>query len=68
MTFTHINSKGETYYLHHRSQMLKGGRMQDLYFFGKSISTKGTPLEEIPEGYIVVENPKTGLVCLKKDK
>ncbi len=57
---------GKTYYLHARTQKLKGGQEVNLYYFA------GTPgkgaLEALPSGYIVSENERTGLPLLKKDK
>lgn len=66
MAYTQINSKGETYYLHEFDAELKGGRIYRRHFFGKSISPKGTPLDAVPAGHIVVENARTGLLCLKR--
>ncbi|MCX6806486.1 MAG: hypothetical protein WCP56_03325 [Candidatus Saccharibacteria bacterium] len=66
MTYTHVNSKGQTYYLHSREVTLKGGRLQRIYFFAKEV--KPDAIDELPEGYIVVENTRTGLPILKKDR
>ena len=64
MAYTHVNSKNQTYYLHMRDVTLKGGRVQRIYFFAREI--KDGAIEALPEGYIVVENPRTGLPILKK--
>ncbi len=64
MAFSHVNSKGQTYYLHMRDVTLKGGRVQRIYFFGREV--KDGAIDALPEGYIVVENPRTGLPILKK--
>ena len=66
MAFSHTNSKGQQYLLHQKDVTLKGGRQQRIYFFAKAISPKGTPLDSVPAGYVVVENPRTGLPVLKK--
>lgn len=66
MAYTQINSKGETYYLHEFNSSLKGGRTYRNYFFGKAISAKGTPIDVVPAGRVVVENSKTGLLVLKR--
>ena len=66
MTYTHVNSKGQTYNLHSREVTLKGGRLQRIYFFAKEV--KPDAIDELPEGYIVVENTRTGLPILKKDR
>jgi hypothetical protein len=65
MAFT-VNSKksGKTYHLHERRQKLKGGQEVTLYYFA------GQPAEgaidQLPAGYEVSENAKTGLPLLKK--
>lgn len=64
MAFTHTNSKGQTYYLHQRDVTLKGGRIQRIYFFARE--QKEGVQDAMPEGYVVVENPRTGLPILKK--
>lgn len=64
MTFTQVNSKGQTYYLHEREVTLKGGRKQVIYFFGRE--AKEGAIDELPEGYEVIENTRTGLPILKK--
>ncbi|MFH1586229.1 MAG: hypothetical protein ABID38_00045 [Candidatus Diapherotrites archaeon] len=58
MGYEHKNSRGQQYYLH--SIEAKNGRT--LFFFSKK-SEKGI---DLPEGYGVTENPKTGLPLLKK--
>jgi len=64
MAYAHTNSKGQTYYLHRQEVTLKGGRLQTIYYFAKE--PKPTAIDEIPEGYIVIENTRTGLPILKK--
>lgn len=64
MAFSHVNSKGQTYYLHSREVTLKGGRQQRIFFFAREV--KDGAIDEMPEGYIVVENTRTGLPILKK--
>jgi len=66
MAYTHTNSKGQQYYLHQKDVTLKGGRLQRIYFFAKQVSSKGTPLDAMPAGRVVVENARTGLPVLKK--
>jgi len=66
MAYAHTNSKGQQYLLHQKDVILKGGRQQRIFFFAKEISSKGTPLDAVPAGYVVVENPRTGLPVLKK--
>ncbi|TAK89168.1 hypothetical protein EPO04_03655 [Patescibacteria group bacterium] len=64
MAYNHTNSKGQTYYLHQRDVTLKGGRQQRIYFFAREV--KDGAIDALPEGYVVVENPRTGLPILKK--
>jgi hypothetical protein len=64
MAYSHVNSKGTTYYLHKKDVTLKGGRQQTIYYFGKE--AKEGAIDEIPAGYKVIENEKTGLPILKK--
>ncbi len=64
MAFAHTNSKGQQYLLHQRDVTLKGGRVQRIYFFAREI--KEGAIDAMPEGYIIVENARTGLPILKK--
>jgi hypothetical protein len=53
------------YTLHTRNVELKGGRTQRIYFFARSKPKSGTPTE-MPPGYAVGVNTKTGLPYLRK--
>lgn len=65
MAYGYKNSKGQTYYLHQRDVKLRGsGKVQRIYFFARD-ERKGV-LDEVPAGYKVVENKKTGLPVLKR--
>lgn len=64
MAYQFKNSKGVTYYLHSRVVDLKGGRKQTIYYFAREI--RPGALDSLPEGYKVVETPKTGMPILKK--
>ncbi|MSR68674.1 hypothetical protein EXS66_02720 [Candidatus Saccharibacteria bacterium] len=64
MAFSHENSKGQTYYLHSKEVTLKGGRLQRIYYFGRE--AKEAAIDAMPDGYIIVENTRTGLPILKK--
>ena len=63
MAYSHKNSKGQTYYLHSKDVILRGGRKQTIYYFAKEV--KPGALDDLPEGKEVVENKKTGLPLLK---
>ena len=54
MVYEHTNSKGTKYYLHQKGR---------LYYFGK---VKKSNAIDMPEGFTIVENKKTGLPMLKK--
>lgn len=63
--FAAVSKKsGVTYYLHSKDVVLRGDREQTIYFFCKEI--KEGALAELPKGYIVGENTRTGLPLLKK--
>jgi hypothetical protein len=64
MSYSQINSKGQQYFLHMKDVTLKGGRLQRIYFFARDV--RDGACEAIPAGYIPVENPRTGLLVLKK--
>ena len=53
MVYEHTNSRGIKYYLHQKGK---------LFFFSKK---KDNGID-LPEGYDVVENPRTGLPMLRK--
>ena len=64
MSYSQTNSKGQQYFLHMKDVTLKGGRLQRIYFFARDV--RDGACEAIPAGYIPVENPRTGLLVLKK--
>lgn len=63
MAFSFKNSKGQTYYLHATTRVLKSGKKQHLYYFAKT--QKSGALDAVPAGFQVTES-KTGLPVLKK--
>ena len=67
MAYSVVSQKsGKTYYLHTRDVTLRGGRQQTIYFFAQTV--KDGALDDLPGGYQVSENPRTGLPLLKKAK
>lgn len=58
MAYSHKNSRGQTYWLHTREG--RGGAR--LFFFSKD-PTEST---DMPAGFTVIENLKTGLPLIKK--
>ena len=63
MAFSYKNSKGQTYYLHATTRVLKSGKKQSLYYFAKT--QKAGALDAVPAGFQVSES-RTGLPVLKK--
>jgi len=65
--YSHVNSKGKTYYLYKKEVSLKNSdQTRTIYFFAKSPENKkGTALLEVPSDRVVSET-KTGLLVLKK--
>lgn len=65
MAFSAVSKKsGKTFYLHAREVTLRGGRKQTIYFFAGEI--KQGAVDQLPPGYGIGENSKTGLPILKK--
>jgi hypothetical protein len=63
MAFSYKNSKGQTYFLHATTRVLKSGKKQSLYYFAKTQKTGA--LDSVPAGFAVSES-RTGLPVLKK--
>ncbi len=55
---------GKTYYLHSKAVTLRGGRQQTIFYFAQDV--RDGSLDSVPSGYMVMENPRTGLPMLKK--
>jgi hypothetical protein len=64
MAYKHTNTKGQDYYLHSKEVKLRSGRMQVIYYFAREVGPGA--LNELPKGFTVVENQRTGLPILKK--
>lgn len=54
------------YTLYAREVALKGGHKQVIYFFSQRTPKSGLPVD-LPAGYAVAQNKRTGLPYLKKD-
>lgn len=57
---------GKMYYLHSKEVKLAGGRKQRIFYFAGD--ERPGSLDELPEGYEVMENKRTGLPMLRKKK
>ncbi len=67
MAYSYKNNKGTTYYLHRKVVTLRGGnRQQTIYYFAKQAGSDA--IDEVPTGFHVVENQKTGLPVLRRDE
>lgn len=62
MNYQHTNSKGVTYYLNSKEVQLRGGKVQTIYYFSKDERPESCAL---PEGKVVVENPRNGFLTVK---
>ena len=54
----------KTYYLHTKEVKLAGNRKQRIYYFAGEEGKNS--LDELPAGYEVIENARTGLPMLRK--
>lgn len=62
--YKHTNSRGQDYYLHGKRVVLRGNQERFIYYFARKITEFA--LSVVPEGFSVVESPRTGLPLLKK--
>lgn len=64
MAYKHTNSKGVTYYLNSKRVVLRQGKQQVIFYFTKD--ERPEAVDELPTGMEVAENPRTGLLILKR--
>jgi hypothetical protein len=57
---------GKTYFLHSKEVKLAGNRKQRIYYFAGTQDEYS--INDLPAGYEVIENKKTGLPMLRKKK
>lgn len=60
-----MNSRGQEYFLHSKKVTLKGGRIETIYYFARKVDPTSA-IDAVPETRMVSENPRTGLLLLKK--
>lgn len=67
--YSHVNSKGNKYFLYEKEVALKNSdKVRKIFFFAKSPDNKnGKPLAKVPSDRVVSET-KNGLLVLKKNK
>ena len=63
MGYSHVNSKGVTYYLNAKDVTLRGGKLQKIYYFSKDDRPEAT---ELPDTMEVNENPRNGFLTVKR--
>jgi hypothetical protein len=67
MAYTVKSKKsGKMYHLHSKEVKLAGDRKQRIYYFAGEAGKDA--LDQLPEGYEVTENARTGLPMLRKKK
>jgi hypothetical protein len=65
MAYSVISKKsGRKYNLHKKDVTLRGGRKQTIYYFAQDV--REGAMDSLPDGYVVMENERTGLPMLKK--
>lgn len=65
---TKSKKSGDMYWLFSKDVNLRGGRRQTIYYFSRDEKNpRGTAID-LPAGYEVMENAKTGLPMLKRAK
>ncbi len=64
MAFSTTNARRETYFLHAREIELRHQQPQRVYFFAKS--ERPGAIDQVPLGYEVVEQARTGLPVLHR--
>ena len=64
MAYKHTNSKGVTYFLNSKEVTLRGGKLQTIYYFSKD--ERPEAVSDIPDGFMVNENPRNGFLTVKR--
>ena len=63
MAYQHTNSRGKVFTLHRSVAKVRGSE-RTLHYF--SLKAGPDAIDTVPEGYVVVESPQTGLPLLKR--
>jgi hypothetical protein len=63
MAYTHTNSQGHVYHLNSKQVTLRGGKVQTIYYFSKDDRPEAT---DLPDGFVVNENPRNGFLTIKR--
>lgn len=62
--FSHTNSKGVKYHLNVKAVTLRGGKVQDIYYFSKDY--REDTATDMPKNWGVRENPRNGFLTVDK--
>jgi hypothetical protein len=65
VAYSQTNSRGQEYFLHSKKVTLKGGRIETIYYFARKVDPT-CAIDAVPDTRMVSENPRTGLLLLKK--
>jgi hypothetical protein len=65
MGYRYTNTKGITYLLNAQKVTLRNNREQVIHYFAKVVKAEAAACE-LPENYVVLENPRTGLPFIKR--
>jgi hypothetical protein len=65
MSYTAVNSRGATYFLHAKNVILTNGREQTLFYFAPS-ERRGESINHFPAGHVVREDPRNGRLTVKR--
>ena len=65
MGYRYTNTKGITYLLNAQKVTLRNNREQVIHYFAKVVKPEAVA-SELPENYMVLENPRTGLPFIKR--
>ena len=67
MGYSYTNTKGIIYLLNAQKVTLRNNREQVIHYFAKVVKAEAEAVaSELPENYMVMENPKTGLPFIKR--
>jgi len=65
MAYSYTNIKGEKYYLHKTQVTFRRNKIQKtVYYFARNMGVKA--INELPEGFMVMENKVNNLPILKR--
>ncbi len=63
--YTHVNSRGQVFYLHARNVIRREGTHWRAYYFALAPKVDEV-VEELPAEHVIVENPVSRLPLLKR--